>query len=153
MAIRRGVQKKILQAGPAFILPFGMQQMFRLSKGILVLELTSFPESASAADRKDRAVHIQTSDGFFMDVDVSFLRLIKDSYLVFTTIGPGTLFEDNGIIPKAEPALKETLGKLTTEAFCNRHQPSDRNAERSISLRPDMTAGFFGLKMPAYGKA
>ena len=35
---------------------------------------------------------------------------IKDPYLVFTTIGPGTLFEDNGIIPKAEPALKETLG-------------------------------------------
>jgi regulator of protease activity HflC (stomatin/prohibitin superfamily) len=44
---------------------------------------------------------------------------IKDPYLVFTTIGPGTLFEDNGIIPKAEPALKETLGKLTTEEFYN----------------------------------
>ena len=54
-----------------------------------------------------------------MDVDVSFLYHIKDPYLVFTTIGPGTLFEDNGIIPKAEPALKETLGKLTTEEFYN----------------------------------
>jgi len=32
-------------------------------------------------------------------------------------IGPETLFEDNGVIPKAEPALKETLGKLTTEEF------------------------------------
>ena len=40
-------------------------------------------------------------------------------YLTFTTIGPGTLYEDNGIIPKAEPALKETLGKLTTEEFYN----------------------------------
>ncbi|MGD9974665.1 MAG: hypothetical protein AB7S77_16515 [Desulfatirhabdiaceae bacterium] len=48
-------------------------------------------------------------------VDVSMLYHIKDPYLVFTTIGPGKLYEDNGIIPKAEPALKETLGKLTTE--------------------------------------
>ena len=54
-----------------------------------------------------------------MDVDVSILYRITDPYLVFTTIGPGTLFEDNGIIPKAEPALKETLGKLTTEEFYN----------------------------------
>lgn len=34
-------------------------------------------------------------------------------------MGPGRLFEDNGIIPKAEPALKETLGNLTTEEFFN----------------------------------
>ncbi len=119
VGIHRGVQKKIHQAGLAFVLPFGLQQMYRLPKGIQVLELTNFPESASVAARKDRAAHIQTSDGFFVDVDVSFLYHIKDPYLVFTTIGPGTLFEDNGIIPKAEPALKETLGKLTTEEFYN----------------------------------
>jgi len=29
------------------------------------------------------------------------------------------LFEDNGIIPKAEPILKATLGELTTEEFYN----------------------------------
>ena len=93
--------------------------MYRLPKSIQVLELTNFPQTAAEAARKDRAAHIQTSDGFFVDVDVSMLYHIKDPYLVFTTIGPGTLFEDNGIIPKAEPALKETLGKLTTEEFYN----------------------------------
>jgi len=102
--------------------------MYRPPKGIQALEPTNFPESASAADRKDRAAHIHTSDGFFVDVDVSFLDHIKDPCLVFTTIGPGTLVEDNGIIPRVEPALKETLGKLITETFYNRHQPSDRNA-------------------------
>ena len=90
-----------------------------LFRSIQVLELTNYPGTAAEAARKDRAAHIQTSDGFFVDVDVSFLYHIKDPYLVFTTIGPGTLFEDNGIIPKAEPALKETLGKLTTEEFYN----------------------------------
>ena len=119
VGIDPGVHKEVYHAGLTFILPFGLQQMFRLPKGVQVLELTNFPETAAREARKDRAAHIQTSDGFFVDVDVSILYHIKDPYLVFTTIGPGTLFEDNGIIPKAEPALKETLGKLTTEEFYN----------------------------------
>ncbi|BBO80888.1 hypothetical protein DSCO28_14540 [Desulfosarcina ovata subsp. sediminis] len=119
IGLNRGVQKEVYHAGLTFVLPFGFQQMYSLPKGIQVLELTNFPETAAEAARKDRAAHIQTSDGFFVDVDVSMLYHIKDPYLVFTTIGPGTLFEDNGIIPKAEPALKETLGKLTTEEFYN----------------------------------
>ncbi len=119
IGLNRGVQKEIYHAGLSFVLPFGLQQMHRLPKNIQVLELTNFPQTAAASARKDRAAHIQTSDGFFVDVDVSMLYHIKDPYLVFTTIGPGTLFEDNGIIPKAEPALKETLGKLTTEEFYN----------------------------------
>ncbi len=115
----RGVQKESRHAGLAFVIPFGLQQMYVLPRAIQVLELTNFPETAAKGARKDRAAHIQTSDGFFVDVDVSMLYHIKDPYLVFTTIGPGTLYEDNGIIPKAEPALKETLGKLTTEEFYN----------------------------------
>jgi regulator of protease activity HflC (stomatin/prohibitin superfamily) len=119
VGLNRGVQKEVYHAGLTFVLPFGLQEMHRLPKGIQVLELTNFPETAAIGARKDRAAHIQTSDGFFVDVDVSILYRIKDPYLVFTTIGPGNLFEDNGIIPKTEPALKETLGKLTTEEFYN----------------------------------
>ena len=119
VGMSRGVQKESFGAGLAFALPFGLQQIYLLPRGIQVLELTNFPETAAGGARKDRAAHIQTSDGFFVDVDVSILYHIKDPYLVFTTIGPGTLYEDNGIIPKAEPALKETLGKLTTEEFYN----------------------------------
>ncbi|OGR25995.1 MAG: hypothetical protein A2277_13005 [Desulfobacterales bacterium RIFOXYA12_FULL_46_15] len=119
VGMNRGVQKDDFGAGLAFVLPFGLQQIYLLPRGIQVLELTNFPETAAGGARKDRAAHIQTSDGFFVDVDVSMLYHIKDPYLVFTTIGPGLLYEDNGIIPKAEPALKETLGKLTTEEFYN----------------------------------
>jgi len=119
IGIDRGVQKQVYDAGLTFVLPFGLQQMYLLPKGIQVLELTNTPQTAAREARKDRAAHIQTSDGFFVDVDVSILYHIKDPYLVFTSIGPGNLFEDNGIIPKAEPALKETLGKLTTEEFYN----------------------------------
>jgi regulator of protease activity HflC (stomatin/prohibitin superfamily) len=118
MGMHRGVQQEVHTAGLHLIIPV-MQQMHRLPRDIQVLELTAFPNTAAATARKDRVAHIQTSDGFFVDVDVSILYRIEDPYLVFTKIGPGHLFEDNGIIPKAEPALKETLGKLTTEDFYN----------------------------------
>jgi regulator of protease activity HflC (stomatin/prohibitin superfamily) len=77
VGLNRGVQSKIYHAGLSFVLPFGLQQMYRLPKGIQVLELTNFPQTAAEAARKDRAAHIQTSDGFFVDVDVSMLYHIK----------------------------------------------------------------------------
>lgn len=140
IGMHRGVQKEVYHAGLALVLPFGLQQMYRLPKGIQVLELTNFPETAALAVRKDRAAHIQTSDGFFVDVDVSMLYHIKDPYLVFTTIGPGTLFEDNGIIPKAEPVLKETLGKLTTEEFYNSPMRVKKAEEAKVQLNAELNS-------------
>ncbi len=130
IGMSRGVQKKIHTAGLNLVIP-GFQQLHRLPRDIQVLELTNYPNTAVRTARKDRAAHIQTSDGFFVDVDVSILYRIQDPYLVFTKIGPGTLFEDNGIIPKAEPALKETLGKLTTEDFYN----SPMRVKKTIEAR------------------
>ncbi|MFZ5568961.1 MAG: SPFH domain-containing protein [Thermodesulfobacteriota bacterium] len=118
IGINRGVQKEIYTAGLHWVIP-GFQQIFRLPRDIQVLELTASPKTAALPARKDRVAHIQTSDGFYVDVDVSILYRINDPFLVFTKIGPGSLYEDNGILPKAEPALKETLGKLTTEDFYN----------------------------------
>jgi regulator of protease activity HflC (stomatin/prohibitin superfamily) len=118
LGAHRGVQKDIHGAGLYFVIP-GMHQMYRLPMGVQVLELTNYPSTAALSSRQEKAAHIQTSDGFFVDVDVSILYRISDPYLVFTTIGPGTLYEDNGVIPKAEPILKATLGELTTEEFYN----------------------------------
>jgi regulator of protease activity HflC (stomatin/prohibitin superfamily) len=116
----RGVQEDVYTTGFHLVLPF-MWRMHRLPRDLQVLELTNYKQTASKSARQVRAAHIQTSDGFFVDVDVSILYRIKDPYKVFTSIGPGKLFEDNGIIPKAEPALKDTLGNLTTEEFFNSH--------------------------------
>jgi len=114
----RGVHKEVYGPGLYLVIP-GMQEMHRLPMGVQVLELTNTPQTAALASRQEKAAHIQTSDGFFVDVDVSILYRVADPYLVFTMIGPGTLYEDNGIIPKAEPILKATLGELTTEEFYN----------------------------------
>ena len=137
IGMNRGVQKKAYTAGLHFVVP-GLNQLHRLPRDIQVLELTNSPQTASSMARKDRAAHIQTSDGFFVDVDVSILYRIDDPYLVFTKIGPGILFEDNGIIPKAEPALKETLGKLTTEDFYNSPLRVSKTREAGILLNEEL---------------
>lgn len=118
IGVKRGIHDKVYETGLHFIIPT-MQKMHFLPRDTQILELTNFPRTASVYARREKAAHIQTSDGFFVDVDVSILYHIKDPYKVFTKIGPGNLFEDNGIIPKTEPALKETLGELTTEEFYN----------------------------------
>ena len=57
VGLNRGVQKAVYKAGLSFVLPFGLQQMYRLPKGIQVLELTNFPDTAAAA-----AILLQGSD-------------------------------------------------------------------------------------------
>jgi len=114
-----GIQPKVYETGFHIVLPFGFQVMHRFPRDIQVFELTSYSDTASRDARREKAAHIQTSDGFFVTVDVSVLYHIFDPYKVFTTVGPGKLYEDNGIIPKVEPKLKQALGELTTEEFYN----------------------------------
>jgi len=115
----RGVHKEIYDVGYHFIIPFGFEEMHTMPRSFQVLELTNSPETAAGLAMREKPAHIQTSDGFFVDVDVSILYHIEDPHKVFTSIGPGTLYISNGIVPKAEPVLKETLGELTTEEFYN----------------------------------
>ncbi len=133
----RGIHAEIYGTGLHFIIPV-MQVMHYLPKDIQVLELTNFPKTASKFARRERAAHIQTSDGFFVDVDVSILYHIADPYKVFTKIGPGNLFEDNGIIPKTEPALKKSLGELTTEEFYNSPMRVEKSELAKVMLNQEL---------------
>ena len=119
IGLKRGVHEKIYAPGLHLVLPFGMEEMYRLPKDVQVLELTNHPETAAEFAQIREAVHIQTSDGFYVDVDVSILYRIVDPFKVFTIIGPGDLYITNGIVPQAEPRLKEAMGALTTEEFYN----------------------------------
>src|SRR6185295_4478117 len=98
---------------------FGMEEMYLFPKDLQVLDLTGAREEAAREATISKPAHIQTSDGFFVDVDASIMYKIVDPYLVFTHLGAGRAFETNGLMPKAEPALKQTLGELTTEEFYN----------------------------------
>jgi regulator of protease activity HflC (stomatin/prohibitin superfamily) len=116
----RGVHKEVYNAGFHFVLkPFDCEGMYLFPKDLQVLDLTGAREEASREATISKPAHIQTSDGFFVDVDASILYQIVDPYLVFTHLGAGRSFETNGLMPKAEPVLKQALGELTTEEFYN----------------------------------
>lgn len=123
IGMTRGINPTVYEAGLIFRKPLGMEFIHVFPKTLLVYEMTNFPDIESKKGhqhyRHDKAAHIQTSDGFFVDIDCTILYRISDPYKVLTQIGPGRLYEDNGIIPKAEPVLKQALGQLTTEEFYN----------------------------------
>jgi len=117
-----GIIDKMYETGLTFVWPFGIERMLKLPKDLQVLELTQSRETAGQSRYSttyDNAAHIQTSDGFYVDVDCSILYRIENPYLVISTIGPGREFINNGILPKAEPMLKVAFGELTTEEFYN----------------------------------
>ena len=144
IGMNAGIRDTIYTTGFHIVIP-GMQRMHSFPKDTLVFELNDNLERKAKTDqfkqkllssaypriraresksrikgvRIQKAAHIQTSDGFFVDVDVSVLYHISDPYKLITTIGPGNLYEENGIMPKVEPKLKETLGEMTTEEFFN----------------------------------
>jgi regulator of protease activity HflC (stomatin/prohibitin superfamily) len=137
----RGVHKEVYAPGFHLVLkPFDVEQMYLFPKDVQVVEFTGSREDAPPEAELRKPAHIQTSDGFFVDVDASVLYRIIDPYLVFTRLGAGELYETSGVIPKAEPVLKQTLGELTTEEFYNsplRHEKAELSRELlDRELRP-----------------
>ncbi len=119
----KGIQEKVHEPGFVFVIP-NLQKIHRLPRQLQVLELTMVPSGASVARvgssvRHDRPAKIQTSDGFYVDVDASILYRIVDPYKVITMLGTNDAYFRQGILPKAEPILKQALGELTTEDFYN----------------------------------
>jgi len=104
-----------------FVKPFGMEKMHHFPRHLQVLDMALLEreEGDSPSHAYDRAAKIQTSDGFFVDVDATILYRIVDPYKVMTTLGPAQMYLTNGILPKAEPILKQALGDLDTEDFFN----------------------------------
>ncbi len=117
IGLNKGIQDIQYEAGFVFRLPFN--QVYTLPRNTQVLEMTGFSPRQGANLYYDEVAKIQTSDGFYVDVDVSILYRIADPVEVVKVLGPGTRFIENGILPKAEPILKQTLGQLTTEEFYN----------------------------------
>jgi regulator of protease activity HflC (stomatin/prohibitin superfamily) len=78
-------------------------------------------ETISATDelftRIVKAAYVQTSDGFYVKMDTSILYRIEDPVKLVNMVGAGKLYEDNGILPVAENAIKVRLGSLQPEDF------------------------------------
>jgi regulator of protease activity HflC (stomatin/prohibitin superfamily) len=122
-----GTQNKIYETGIHHQFPT-MEKILRFPKTIQVLTMRDEPnsnqkvtETISATDQRFtrlvKAAYIQTSDGFYVKMDTSILYCIEDPVKLVNMVGAGKLYEDNGILPVAENAIKVRLGTLQPEDF------------------------------------
>jgi regulator of protease activity HflC (stomatin/prohibitin superfamily) len=121
-----GTQNRIYGTGIHHQFPT-MEKILTFPKTVQVLTLRSSGNSGKEEERLSstdeqytrlaKAAHIQTSDGFFVDLDVSILYRIEDPVKLVNMVGAGKLYEDNGILAVAENAIKIRLGSLQPEDF------------------------------------
>jgi regulator of protease activity HflC (stomatin/prohibitin superfamily) len=106
------------------------------------LQAVEFAGSASeAADRFDAIfpagqIEIDTSDGSKMKADVTVLYRIQDAYQVIKEFGPGRTFELNGVVPRAQAALKENLGHLLAEDFYSEEKREKETLNAMNTMKP-----------------
>ena len=141
VGVNRGIHEEVYTAGYWFIKPFGLEKMYKFPRQVQVLELTTMEAAAhnSPSHAYDRAAKIQTSDGFFVDLDVTILYSIVDPYKLMTTLGPGLLYLTNGIAPKAEPVLKQALGELNIEDFYNSTKRVEKTDKAKAALDAELS--------------
>src|SRR3989442_4981625 len=122
-----GTQNRIYETGIHHQFPT-MEKILRFPKTIQVLTMRDDPdtrqkvtETISTTDEKFtrivKAAYIQTSDGFYVKMDTSILYCIENPVKLVNLVGAGKLYEDNGILPVAENAIKVRLGTLQPEDF------------------------------------
>jgi regulator of protease activity HflC (stomatin/prohibitin superfamily) len=121
-----GTQNKVYETGIHHQFPT-MEKILRFPKTIQVLTMRDAENNNKEAEsitptderftRIVKAAYIQTSDGFFVKMDTSILYCIEDPVKLVNMVGAGKLYEDNGILPVAENAIKTRLGSLQPEDF------------------------------------
>ena len=122
-----GTQKTVYETGIHHQFPT-MEKILRFPKTVQVLTMRDNPDSRekitetiSATDelftRLVKAAYVQTSDGFYVKMDTSIIYRIVDPVKMGNMVWAGKLYEDNGILPVAENAIKVRLGSLQPEDF------------------------------------
>src|SRR6267143_1900449 len=88
------------------------ETMHRFPVRLQVLELSnSRSEEDLEGHRIAPGVNIQTSEGYAVQLDLTVLYRIADPLKVMQTIGPGRLFEDSAVIPRAQQDLRRARGE------------------------------------------
>jgi regulator of protease activity HflC (stomatin/prohibitin superfamily) len=118
------------------------ETMHRFPTRVQVLELSNSRGERSNEDleghRVAPGVNIQTSEGYTVQVDVTVLYRIADPLKVMTTIGPGHLFEDSAVIPRAQQDLRRALGELDAEDFYRGNKRTEKAADAQVALEAEL---------------
>src|SRR3954471_9188809 len=117
------------------------ETMHRFPIRVQVLELSNSRGEGSEdleGHRVAPGVNIQTSEGYTVQVDVTVLYRIADPLKVMTTIGPGRLFEDSAVIPRATQDLRRSLGELDAEDFYRGNKRTDKAREAQVAVEAEL---------------
>lgn len=114
----KGIRETVYGPGLHWVTP-GTERMHLFPSDLQVLEMADSTAGVgeSSNHRVVRAIKIQTSEGYTVAADVTVLYRIDNPYKVMTQIGPGRLYEDSAVIPRAEQVLRRTLGELDSDDF------------------------------------
>lgn len=117
------------------------ETMHRFPTRVQVLELSNSRSEGSAdleGHRVAPGVNIQTSEGYTVQVDVTVLYRLADPLKVMNTIGPGRLFEDSAVIPRAQQDLRRALGELDAEDFYRGNRRTQKAQDAQAALEAEL---------------
>ncbi len=117
------------------------ETMHRFPMRVQVLELSNSRGERSEdleGHRVAPGVNIQTSEGYTVQVDITVLYRIADPLKVMTTIGPGRLFEDSAVIPRAQQDLRRALGELDAEDFYRGTKRTEKAHDAQVALENEL---------------
>src|SRR3954470_15850735 len=118
------------------------ETMHRFPTNLQVLELTNSRSETAGEDveghRTTSAINIQTSEGYNVRVDATVLYRVSDPLQVMSSIGPGRLFEDSAVIPRAAQDLRRTLGELDAEDFYRGTKRMEKAREAHAQLAAEL---------------
>lgn len=117
------------------------ETMHRFPLRVQVLELSNSRSEATEdleGHRVAPGINIQTSEGYTVQVDVTVLYRIGDPLKVMTTIGPGRLFEDSAVIPRAQQDLRRALGELDAEDFYRGTKRTQKAQDAQVALEAEL---------------
>lgn len=135
----KGIEPAVYTTGLHYI--GAGETMHRFPMRVQVLELSNSRSEASEdleGHRVAPGVNIQTSEGYTVQVDVTVLYRIADPLKVMTTIGPGRLFEDSAVIPRAQQDLRRALGELDAEDFYRGNKRTEKAHEAQDELQAEL---------------
>src|SRR5215831_1023106 len=138
VGVSKGIKPGVLTSGLHWVTP-GTERIHLFPTDVQVLNFTNDPNERSREDElKLSALNIQTSEGYNVTSDTSVLYRIEDPYKVITTLGPGRLYEQSLVVPRAEQTLRKRLGELDAEQFYDVEKRSKRVALALEDLNADL---------------
>ncbi|MSP56738.1 MAG: SPFH domain-containing protein [Myxococcales bacterium] len=112
----KGLQQDIFAPGTHILVP-GYERFHVFSRKLQLVEFNDDTIQRSEMADVTPSIHIQTSEGYRVVVDVTVAYRIVDPHKLITSVGPGRLFVTALVMPRADQVLRQKLGELNAEQF------------------------------------